>query len=130
MNWVVDGLIFFAGWGLGYLVQKNMGVKEGNNSPTSHRELAQAKFELDQQRQEMADYFEQSREIMAQLGQDLDKANKFWNDSASTLLGEGKVVPLTPPNCFNPDSPQESAPNDYVQGSHGIIGEQQKVANG
>ncbi|MBY6187220.1 DUF1043 family protein [Marinobacter hydrocarbonoclasticus] len=128
MNWAFGILLFFAGMGVGYLLHWRMKGKEDDQQQL-RRQLEQARFDLDQQRQEVADYFEQSREMMVQLSQSMDKANRFWNESAQGMLGDGQVMPLTlnqPPL----DSLEEIPPKDYVQGSHGIIGAKDRIANG
>ncbi|MBY5993085.1 YhcB family protein [Ferrimonas balearica] len=127
MNWALGILLFFAGTGVGYLLHWRF-KGNGDDSQQLRRELEQARFDLDQQRQEVADYFEQSRELMMQLGQSLDKANKFWNESAQGMLGDGQVMPITPSQP-QLEGLEEFPPKDYVQGSHGIIGNQEKAAN-
>ncbi len=127
MNWAFGILLFFAGMGVGYLLHWRMKGK-GDDQQTLRRELEQARFDLDQQRQEVADYFEQSRETMMQLSQSLDKANRFWNESARGMLGDGQVMPLAL-NQPTLDTLEEM-PKDYVQGSHGIIGAKDRIANG
>lgn len=127
MEWGWYALVFLLGLAAGYLLHWRFKAP-GDDNGQARRELEQARFELDQQRQEVADYFEQSRELMVQLGQSLDKANRFWNESAEGMLGDGQVLPIAPMK-EQLDAPQENPPKDYVQGSHGIIGNATPVTN-
>ncbi|SHI06166.1 YhcB family protein [Ferrimonas marina] len=134
MTWAPSLIFLFIGIGIGYLIHWRF-KGNGEDNRALQRELTQAKFELDQQRQEVADYFEQSRELMSQLSSSLDKANRFWNDSAKGMLGDGQLTPL-PANQpkledkGDGDSVESLPPKDYVKGSHGIISESPKAANG
>ncbi|GAA4901521.1 YhcB family protein [Ferrimonas pelagia] len=132
MTWLPSLFFLLVGIGIGYAIRWHF--KDGSNDKQHlQRELAQAKFDLDQQRQEVADYFEQSRELMSQVSTSLDKANQFWNNSAQGLLGENKMAPLPshPPQLEEHlETIEALPPNDYVKGSHGIINEPPKAANG
>ncbi|WP_028107759.1 YhcB family protein [Ferrimonas futtsuensis] len=125
--WIV--LAFILGAGVGYLIRWKSGGS-AEEAPQLKQALEQAKFDLEQQRQEMADYFEQSHATLLQLSQNLDKANKLWNDSASHLFNEQlstAQLPLHEPEPVMIDN-EEFQPNDYVQGSHGIITPRKKVS--
>ncbi len=132
MSWIPSLFFFLLGLAIGYLIHWRFRSGSGEQ-PQVQRELAQARFDLEQQRQEIADYFEQSREVMAQLSGSLDRANRYWNDSAQSLLGEHQLPPLpsgqTAPE-LHAGALESLPPNDYVQGSHGIITKPPKAVNG
>lgn len=127
MNWALAIVCLLVGLGLGFLIGKR---SEGSKSNIKRlqQEQEQARFELEQAKQGISDYFEQSRSQMAALRQELEKTEQLWLESAQELLNEpvAEVLPETEQDNSNVTS---LPPNDYVQGSHGIIGENNKVAN-
>ncbi|GAA5194395.1 YhcB family protein [Ferrimonas gelatinilytica] len=132
MSWIPSLFFFLLGLAIGYLIRWRF-RSSGGDQAKLQRELAQARFDLEQQRQEVADYFEQSREVMAQLSGSLDKANRYWNDSAQSLLGDHQLPPLPSAPLtqeHNGGVVESLPPNDYVQGSHGIITKPIKAVNG
>ncbi|USD37226.1 MULTISPECIES: YhcB family protein [Ferrimonas] len=125
--WIVLALI--VGFGLGYAVRwRTSGTPADAHSV--RQKLEKARFELDQQRQEMADYFEQSHATLLQLSQDVDKANRLWNESASHLFEEQLSTAKLPLHQPEPEplTTEDQQPNDYVHGSHGIISPRKKVS--
>ncbi|WP_298440900.1 DUF1043 family protein [uncultured Ferrimonas sp.] len=125
MNWALAIVCLLVGLGLGYLVGKRNQHK--GNQDKLEQELAQARFELEQQHQGIADYFERSKSQMAALRGEMDKAQRLWQESAQELTSEAPVE--AEPEQEEISNVTSLPPNDYVQGSHGIINQTSKVAN-
>ncbi|WP_028115752.1 YhcB family protein [Ferrimonas senticii] len=94
------------------------------------QELAQARFELEQQRQGLNDHFTQSKQHLAALAAQLEKTQAFWQESARELSDEPAAAePEEQIVIAEADNVTSLPPNDYVQGSHGIINPEPKAAN-
>ncbi|QIZ77877.1 ZapG family protein [Ferrimonas lipolytica] len=127
MNWALAIVCLLVGLGLGFLAGKRSGGSR-DNTDRLQQELAQARFDLEQQRQGVADYFAQSQELMTSLSQQFEKTNRFWQESAKELTDEPAMVAEND-EVVETSNVTSLPPNDYVQGSHGIINPETRVAN-
>ncbi|CAE6885002.1 Z-ring associated protein ZapG [Vibrio alginolyticus] len=98
------------------------------------KELESAKFELEQQRQELVDHFAQSAEMLDTLGKDYTKLYQHFAKTSSELL----------PNLPEQDNPFDmktamtaeqisedqpdlgEQPKDYASGATGLLKDQEK----
>lgn len=107
------------------------------NRRTSKKELDVAKYELEQQRQELIDHFSQTAELLETLGKDYSKLYQHMAKTSAELL----------PNLPAQDNPFDKValsakednteenvtdevteqPKDYANGATGLFNDQKKV---
>ncbi|MDN3609148.1 Z-ring associated protein ZapG [Vibrio ostreicida] len=127
MPWIYALVGLLVGAGLGVVISRvtTPGYKKNQSI---HKELATAKFELEQQKQDLADHFAQTAEMLDSLGREYTKLYQHMAKTSSELL------PNTPEqdNPFSKRVSQQShtsdvkhveeipplnqAPKDYVAG--------------
>ncbi|MFI3245742.1 MAG: DUF1043 family protein [Ferrimonas sp.] len=107
-----------------------LGKRPWSNSPNIERlqaELTQARFDLEQQRLGIHDYFTQSKEQLNALTGQLAKIQALWQESAQELITDiepessTKTAEADAATVETASADQSLPPNDYAQGSHGII---------
>ncbi len=103
------------------------------NQKSVQKELESAKFELEQQRQELVDHFAQSAEMLETLGKDYTKLYQHLAKTSAELL----------PNLPEQDNPfdkktamaleqngqdqfDNEQPKDYANGATGLLKDQEK----
>ncbi len=102
------------------------------NQKSVQKELESAKFELEQQRQELVDHFAQSAQMLDTLGKDYTKLYEHLAKTSAELL----------PNLPEQDNPfdkktaialeqiedksDNEQPKDYASGATGLLKDQEK----
>ncbi|GLP95814.1 YhcB family protein [Paraferrimonas sedimenticola] len=120
MDWALVVAAFVVGSVGGYVARSLL--SKSNNDSTG--QLDQAKFALEQQKQEVSDHFAQTHEILEQITDQVNRLNTYWNESSKNMLGETaekQLVTFTPATVNDGQDPTELPPKDYVHGSQQII---------
>lgn len=112
----------------GYKKQKNM-----------QKDLEGAKFELEQQKQDLADHFAQTAEMLDSLGKEYTKLYQHMAKTSSEILPNipeqdnpftKKIAQQTDADGSQEqattDSSASQAPKDYASGATGLFKEEQK----
>ncbi|WP_428772915.1 Z-ring associated protein ZapG [Vibrio sp.] len=134
MPWIYALVGLMAGAILGIVITR-ITTPQYKNQKSIRKDLESAKFELEQQRQELADHFAQTAEMLDTIGKDYTKLYQHMAKTSSDLL------PNLPPqdNPFsNKLSDQEKqhqednvlleeAPKDYAKGATGLFKEPEKA---
>ncbi|WP_194436279.1 Z-ring associated protein ZapG [Vibrio fluminensis] len=98
-----------------------------------YKDLETAKFELEQQKQELTDHFAQSAEMLDSLGKEYTKLYQHMAKTSSELLPNipeqdnpfaQKVAQQK--NASSADQSLEDAPKDYANGATGLLREEKK----
>ncbi|MDA0127209.1 Z-ring associated protein ZapG [Vibrio sp. MarTm2] len=105
---------------------------------STQKELETAKFELEQQKQDLADHFAQTADMLDSLGKEYTKLYQHMTKTSSELLPNipvqdnpfnKKVAEQSKPelvvNEETDESPNE-APKDYASGATGLLKEEKK----
>lgn len=138
MPWIyaVAGLLI--GAILGAIISRltTPGFKKQQNV---QKELDNAKFELEQQKQDLADHFAKSAEMLDSLGKEYTKLYQHMTKTSAELLPNipeqdnpfvKKVSEQTKEETADvvSTSPQEldEAPKDYASGATGLLKEEEK----
>ncbi len=97
------------------------------------KDLEKSKFELEQQRQDLADHFAHTAEMLDALGKDYTKLYQHMAQTSSQLLpnipeqDNPFVKQLTEPKSENKTIADENIqPKDYANGATGVLKEQKK----
>ncbi|WP_163934828.1 YhcB family protein [Paraferrimonas sp. SM1919] len=118
MDWVLPLITFIIGAGAGYIGHTFLINKQ---SPTQ-TQLENTRFELEQQKQELSDYFASTHEMLEAMTNHINRINEHWNESAQNMLGDETDKKLV---TFSPSAPANETldlpPKDYVKGSQKII---------
>ena len=107
---------------------------------TVQKDLESAKFELEQQKQDLADHFAQTAEMLDSLGKEYTKLYQHMAKTSSELLpnlpeqDNPFVKKITQQTETDSEALQEQAavqpiseaPKDYAAGSTGLLKEQKK----
>lgn len=102
------------------------------------KELETAKFELEQHRQDLADHFSNSAEMLDTLGKNYTKLYQHMAQSSSNLLPnlpkqDNPFVTQASESESTTDEPRkveeltDVQPKDYANGATGLLKEQKKV---
>ncbi|GAB2668090.1 Z-ring associated protein ZapG [Vibrio panuliri] len=98
-----------------------------------YKDLETAKFELEQQKQELTDHFAQTAEMLDSLGKEYTKLYQHMSKTSSELLPNipaqdnpfaQKVAQQNASNSA--DQSLEDAPKDYANGATGLLREEKK----
>ncbi len=117
----------------GYFLAKLM-APDANKQKTVQKELEKSKFELEQQRQELADHFAQTAEMLDELGKDYTKLYQHMAKTSTELLPNvpeqdnpfiKKIAQHTEKESISFGDTQE-APKDYAHGSTGLLKDKEK----
>ncbi len=103
------------------------------NQKSVQKELESAKYELEQQRQELVDHFAQSAEMLETLGKDYTKLYQHLAKTSAELLPNlpeqdnpfDKKAVLTTEQIKEEQSESEQ-PKDYANGATGLLKTQEK----
>lgn len=140
MDWTISIVTFILGTIIGYFICRFQ-INNGENSGAQQAKYQQLEAELAQYKTDVEQHFSGSANLLNQMANDYSKIYQHMVQSQQTLLpdskpaiaalsAEHKVLAADPDNEIDPlaAAPQNSAsdsplqqPNDYVQGSHGII---------
>jgi uncharacterized membrane-anchored protein YhcB (DUF1043 family) len=137
MPWIYALVGLLVGILLGVIISRltTPGYKK---QKSTQKELETAKFELEQQKQDLADHFAQTAEMLDSLGKEYTKLYQHMAKTSSELLPN---IPVQD-NPFNkkvaaqsqPDETvteevlpsSDEAPKDYASGATGLLKEERK----
>lgn len=129
--YIVIGIVI--GLVAGYFLAKLM-TPDANKQKSIQKDLEKSKFELEQQRQELADHFAQTAEMLDVLGKDYTKLYQHMAKTSTELLPNvpeqdnpfvKKIAQHTEEEIISKDNGQE-APKDYAHGATGLLKDQEK----
>ncbi|CCN47207.1 conserved hypothetical protein [Vibrio nigripulchritudo MADA3029] len=124
---IVIGLI------AGYFLAKLM-TPDVNKQKSIQKELEKSKFELEQQRQELADHFAQTAEMLDVLGKDYTKLYQHMAKTSTELLPSVpeqdnpfvKKIAQHTEEAPVPESDDQQQPKDYAHGATGLLKDKEK----
>ncbi len=104
------------------------------NQKSVQKELESAKFELEQQRQELVDHFAQSAEMLDTLGKDYTKLYQHLAKTSAELLPNlpeqdnpfDKRTAISLEQRKDEDQFDSEQPKDYANGATGLLKDQEK----
>ncbi len=104
------------------------------NQKSVQKELESAKFELEQQRQDLVDHFAQSAEMLDTLGKDYTKLYQHLAKASSELLPNlpeqdnpfDKKTVMTAEQIKEDQPDLGEQPKDYASGATGLLKNQEK----
>lgn len=133
MPWIYAVVGLIVGMVVGVVIAR-LTADNYKNQKSLQKELDNAKFAMDQQRQELADHFAQTAEMLDTLGKDYTKLYQHMAKTATELQ----------PNLPEQDNPfmkkmaqhkdhepkqelVEQPPKDYAQGATGLLKNEPKT---
>lgn len=139
MPWIYALVGLLVGTVLGVAIAR-LTIPSYKSQKNVQKDLDNAKFELEQQKQDLADHFYQTAEMLDSLGKEYTKLYQHMAKTSSELLpnipeqdnpfvkkiaqqASEEELPQTPQADIQPLS---EAPKDYASGSTGLLKEQQK----
>ncbi|KGY08678.1 Z-ring associated protein ZapG [Vibrio sinaloensis] len=137
MPWIYALVGLLVGTLLGVIVSRltTPGYKK---QKSTQKELETAKFELEQQKQDLADHFAQTADMLDSLGKEYTKLYQHMTKTSSELLPNipvqdnpfnKKVAEQSKPELVVNEETDESAneaPKDYASGATGLLKEEKK----
>lgn len=137
MPWIYALVGLLVGTLLGVIISRltTPGYKK---QKSTQKELETAKFELEQQKQDLADHFAQTAEMLDSLGKEYTKLYQHMTKTSSELLPNipeqdnpfnKKVAEQTKPELVVQQegvTPSNEAPKDYASGATGLLKEEKK----
>lgn len=130
MPWIYAIVGLLVGAILGIVISR-LTTPQYKKQKVMQKELDSAKFALEQQRQELADHFAQSAEMLDTLGKDYTKLYQHMAKTSSELLPntpeqENPFVKTIAQHSDEKESSQEEQPKDYAQGATGLFKDAEK----
>ncbi|MGF1753223.1 DUF1043 family protein [Vibrio makurazakiensis] len=133
MPWMYAIIGLLVGAILGVIIAR-LTKPEYKNQKSVQKELDSAKFALEQQRQELADHFAQTAEMLDTLGKDYTKLYQHMEKTSAELLPNlpeqdnpfVKTAALHSEKSDATVAPINQQPKDYAKGSTGLFNEQEK----
>ena len=141
MPWIYALVGLLAGLILGVAISR-LTTPSYKKQKSVQKDLESAKFELEQQKQDLADHFAQSAEMLDSLGKEYTKLYQHMAKTSSELLPnipeqDNPFVKKISQQSESESSPDESqpiadiqplneAPKDYASGSTGLLKEEKK----
>jgi len=116
------------------VVISRLTTPEYKKQKSVQKELESAKFELEQQRQELVDHFAQTAEMLDTLGKDYTKLYQHLAKTSSELLPNlpEQDNPFDKKTAMASEQIKEDQPNvneqpkDYANGATGLLKDQEK----
>ena len=130
---------WFAGWRSDWnhhFSHNRSGIKK---QKTIHKDLETAKFELEQQKQDLTDHFAQTAEMLDSLGKEYTKLYQHMAKTSAELLPNmpeqdnpfaQKVAAQQteePAETEQPSAVLSDAPKDYASGATGLLREKRST---
>ncbi|MGF1908949.1 DUF1043 family protein [Vibrio kasasachensis] len=132
MPWIYAFVGLLAGAVIGFIISR-LTAPNYKKQKNLYKDLETAKFQLEQQKQELTDHFAQSAEMLDSLGKEYTKLYQHMTKTSAELL----------PNMPEQDNPfaqkvtehntsqiegdsLEDAPKDYASGATGLLREEKK----
>ncbi|USD64895.1 Z-ring associated protein ZapG [Vibrio sp. SCSIO 43136] len=133
MPWMYAVIGLVVGLIIGYALSRFM-TPDANKQKSVQKELDSAKFELEQQRQELADHFSQTAELLDVLGKDYTKLYQHMTTTSAELLPNLpeqdnpfiKAVADAQPKEEQKEASPEAQPKDYAHGATGMLKDEEK----
>lgn len=134
MPWIYALVGLVVGAVLGVIISR-LTTPEYKKQKNIQKELDTAKFELEQQKQDLADHFAQTAEMLDSLGKEYTKLYQHMTKTSSDLLPNipaqdnpfnKKVVEQTHSEQSELEQSLDEAPKDYASGATGLLKEEKK----
>ncbi|WPD14943.1 Z-ring associated protein ZapG [Vibrio parahaemolyticus] len=133
MPWIYAIVGLLVGTIVGVVISR-LTTPEYKKQKSVQKELEAAKFELEQQRQELVDHFAQTAEMLDTLGKDYTKLYQHMAKTSSELLPNlpEQDNPLDKKTAMSSEQIKEDQPEvneqpkDYANGATGLLKDQEK----
>ncbi|CAE6928261.1 Putative cytochrome d ubiquinol oxidase subunit 3 [Vibrio owensii] len=133
MPWIYAIVGLLVGTIVGVVISR-LTTPEYKKQKSVQKELEAAKFELEQQRQELVDHFAQTAEMLDTLGKDYTKLYQHMAKTSSELLPNlpeqdnpfDKKTAMSTEQIEEDQSDVNEQPKDYANGATGLLKDQEK----
>lgn len=132
MPWIYALVGLLAGAVIGFIISR-LTAPNYKKQKNLYKDLETAKFQLEQQKQELTDHFAQSAEMLDSLGKEYTKLYQHMTKTSAELLPNMPeqdnpfAQKVTEHNASqNADDSLEDAPKDYASGATGLLREEKK----
>ncbi|MGR5236076.1 Z-ring associated protein ZapG [Vibrio alfacsensis] len=133
MPWIYAIVGLLVGTIVGVVISR-LTTPEYKKQKSVQKELEAAKFELEQQRQELVDHFAQTAEMLDTLGKDYTKLYQHMAKTSSELLPNlpEQDNPFDKKTAMSSEQIEEDQPDvneqpkDYANGATGLLKDQEK----
>ncbi|MGR2803928.1 Z-ring associated protein ZapG [Vibrio harveyi] len=133
MPWIYAIVGLLVGTIVGVVISR-LTTPEYKKQKSVQKELEAAKFELEQQRQELVDHFAQTAEMLDTLGKDYTKLYQHMAKTTSELLPNlpeqdnpfDKKTAMSSDKVEEDQSDVNEQPKDYANGATGLLKDQEK----
>ncbi|HHP0468710.1 TPA: Z-ring associated protein ZapG [Vibrio harveyi] len=133
MPWIYAIVGLLVGTIVGVVISR-LTTPEYKKQKSVQKELEAAKFELEQQRQELVDHFAQTAEMLDTLGKDYTKLYQHMAKTSSELLPNlpeqdnpfDKKTAMSSDKVEEDQSDVNEQPKDYANGATGLLKDQEK----
>ncbi|HCG5278818.1 DUF1043 family protein [Vibrio parahaemolyticus] len=133
MPWIYAIVGLLVGTIVGVVISR-LTTPEYKKQKSVQKELEAAKFELEQQRQELVDHFAQTAEMLDTLGKDYTKLYQHMAKTSSELLPNlpeqdnpfDKKTAMSSEQIKEDQPEVNEQPKDYANGASGLLKDQEK----
>lgn len=133
MPWIYAIVGLLVGTIVGVVISR-LTTPEYKKQKSVQKELEAAKFELEQQRQELVDHFAQTAEMLDTLGKDYTKLYNIWPRPLLSFCQtyQNKTTRLIRKTAMSSETIAEDQPEfneqpkDYANGATGLLKDQEK----
>ncbi|MDV6252545.1 Z-ring associated protein ZapG [Vibrio sp. EA2] len=133
MPWIHAIVGLLVGTIVGVVISR-LTTPEYKKQKSVQKELESAKFELEQQRQELVDHFAQTAEMLDTLGKDYTKLYQHLAKTSSELLPNlpeqdnpfDKKTAMASEQIKEDQPDMSEQPKDYANGATGLLKDQEK----
>ncbi|HCG7133770.1 TPA: DUF1043 family protein [Vibrio parahaemolyticus] len=133
MPWIYAIVGLLVGTIVGVVISR-LTTPEYKKQKSVQKELEAAKFELEQQRQELVDHFAQTAEMLDTLGKDYTKLYQHMAKTSSELLPNlpeqdnpfDKKTAMSSEQIKEDKPEVNEQPKDYANGATGLLKDQEK----
>ncbi|HCG8412385.1 hypothetical protein CGJ95_11675 [Vibrio parahaemolyticus] len=133
MPWIYAIVGLLVGTIVGVVISR-LTTPEYKKQKSVQKELEAAKFELEQQRQELVDHFAQTAEMLDTLGKDYTKLYQHMAKTSSELLPNlpeqdnpfDKKTAMSSEQVKEDQPEVNEQPKDYANGATGLLKDQEK----
>ncbi|EHR6440747.1 DUF1043 family protein [Vibrio parahaemolyticus] len=133
MPWIYAIVGLLVGTIVGVVISR-LTTPEYKKQKSVQKELEAAKFELEQQRQELVDHFAQTAEMLDTLGKDYTKLYQHMAKTSSELLPNlpeqdnpfDKKTAMSSEQIKEDQLEVNEQPKDYANGATGLLKDQEK----
>ncbi|EJG0987164.1 DUF1043 family protein [Vibrio parahaemolyticus] len=133
MPWIYAIVGLLVGTIVGVVISR-LTTPEYKKQKSVQKELEAAKFELEQQRQELVDHFAQTADMLDTLGKDYTKLYQHMAKTSSELLPNlpeqdnpfDKKTAMSSEQIKEDQPEVNEQPKDYANGATGLLKDQEK----